>query len=92
MALLLKSGYGKGVYVAYILCEDCDKLHVKIQHDIMMMIMMVMMMMMIIIIIIILEGRTCVLTNRKADHFIILLMALDMYSVMEIQEYSFSGN
>jgi hypothetical protein len=76
MALLLKGGYGNGVYIAYILCEDWDTLHVKIQCDI----------------IIIPEDRTCVLTDIKADHFIILLMAFDVDSVMEIKGYSFSGN
>jgi hypothetical protein len=38
------------------------------------------------------EDRTCVLTDIKADHFIILLMAFDVDSVMGIKGYSFSGN
>ena len=62
MALLLKGGYGKGVYVAYILCEDWDMLHVKIQCEI----------------IIICEDRTGDLTNRVFDHFLIQLKVCDM--------------
>jgi hypothetical protein len=71
MALLLKGGHA-----AYVLCEDWDTLHVKIQCDI----------------IIIPQDRTCVLTTKKADHFIIQLRAFDVDSVMEIKGYSFSGS
>jgi hypothetical protein len=78
MALLLKGGYGKGVYVAYVLCEGWDTLHVTIQCD--------------IIIIIIPENRTGALTNREVDHFLIQLMASDVDSVMVVKEYLVHGS